>query len=104
MDTELKQPIEIGKKYIIKKNVPVWSIDLQKAITFCKDTVVIAHQKVANEDCYFGNLIDKGRLADYETKNEIEFSSKDVLKEYIKEEDADYKFFINFLQGLTFTF
>ena len=67
--------LEIGKKYLIKAGTQVFSIGLQKKITFCEDAVVeVKHTHL--DQVYFGMLVDHSEYgADYETDIEIEFGS-----------------------------
>ena len=76
--------LEIGKKYLIKAGTPVFSVGLQKRITFCEDVVVeVKHTHL--DQVYFGMLVDYSEFgADYETDNEIEFGADAVDSEYVK--------------------
>lgn len=62
----------------------MWSIGLQKKISFCEDVVVEVKHTYLNQ-IYFGMIIDHSDFGpDYETDNEIEFGSDAVDSEYVK--------------------
>jgi len=82
--------LEIGKKYLIKAGTPVFSVGLQKRISFCEDAVV----KVTCthlDQVYFGMLVDHSEFGpDYDTNNEIEFGAAAVDSEYVKKNRGNF--------------
>lgn len=92
--------LELGKKYVIKAGTPVWSIDLQKKISFCDDCVVEPNHTFLDK-VYFGIIIDHSNYgADYYTQNEIEFGPDAVSHEYVKKNKGnllDYWYDYNYI-------
>ena len=82
--------LEIGKKYLIKAGTPVFSIGLQKRISFCEDCVVEVTCTHLDQ-VYFGMLVDHSEFGpDYETDNEIEFGAAAVDSEYVKKNRGNF--------------
>lgn len=78
--------IELGKKYVIKKETPVFSIDLQQNVMFERSVVVEARQTFRNI-IFFGPIVDTSMFGpDFVSKTELEFGPDDVEEEYIKKE------------------
>ena len=80
--------IELGKRYVIKKETPVFSIDLQQSVMFERSVVVEARQTFRNI-IFFGPIVDTSMFGpDFVSKTELEFGPDDVAEEYVK--DAGY--------------
>lgn len=78
--------IELGKRYVIKKNKPVFSIDLQQRIMFERGIVVEVRQTFRNI-IFFGKIVDTSMFGpDILSNNELEFGADDVEEEYIKKD------------------
>ena len=72
---------EIGKYYALNPDKFYFSIDLQRTIKFINPVIVkLTHTSTLGP--IFGTLVDVGLFEDINTTNEIEFISKDILREY----------------------
>jgi hypothetical protein len=86
------EDIQFGKYYELDKEQTYFSIDLQRNVKF-NDTLVVKPTHRSNDMCgtfkgggclWFGTLVNVGITGfhDYDTNNEIEFVSQDVVSEY----------------------
>lgn len=84
------EDLQFDKYYELDKEQTYFSIDLQRSIKFYGKLVVKPTHR-SDPHCgtfkgsgclWFGTLVDTDGLMDYDTTNEIEFVSQDVISEY----------------------
>ena len=91
---------KVNKFYVLRTDNYYFSVDLQRNVKFDSKLIVKCTNHYGyNDTGHFGIILDNFGMSNYETKNQIQFSDSDIIKEYDYNSNLPL-FYMDFQSGI----